>query len=81
MAKIVLYSRASSSCAFRVRIALNILQLDYELVSQSQVDEKYRKVNPQGLIPALQYDDILMNQVRISLSGSSDSSQGLYAVT
>jgi maleylacetoacetate isomerase len=48
-----------SSAAFRVRIALNLKNLDYESVSVhlprgDQRDAKFLSVNPQGLVPALE---------------------------
>ena len=51
-----LYSRAASSCSFRVRIGLNIKQLQYDLVPTKAVDqgqEPYRSLNPQRLVPVL----------------------------
>ena len=59
-----LYSFHRSSAAYRVRIALNLKGVDYELVPvhlQRDGGEHrkpaYRKVNPQGRVPALQLDD------------------------
>ena len=51
------YSR--SSAAFRVRIALNLKNLDYESVSVhlrrgDQCNPKFLGINPQGLVPALE---------------------------
>ena len=48
-----------SSAAFRVRIALNLKNLDYESVSVhlrrgDQRDPEFLGVNPQGLVPALE---------------------------
>lgn len=53
-----LYSYFRSSAAYRVRIALNLKGLEYEvlpvnLLSGEQQREAYREVNPQGLLPAL----------------------------
>lgn len=55
-----LYGYFRSSAAYRVRIALNIKGLDYEQRpvhltrdGGEQSGEKYRALNPQGLIPAL----------------------------
>lgn len=51
-----LYTRATSSCAFRVRIGLNIKELAYESVPMKAVDqgvEPFRSLNPQRLVPFL----------------------------
>lgn len=57
-----LYSYFRSSAAYRVRIALNLKQLDYDiepvnLVSGEQREEPYTDINPQGLVPSLEMDD------------------------
>src|SRR5689334_22604367 len=54
-----LYSYFRSSAAFRVRIALNLKQLDYETAAvhlrrNDQSKPDYRGVNPPGLVPALE---------------------------
>jgi maleylacetoacetate isomerase len=53
-----LYGYFRSSAAFRVRIALNLKQLDYETAAihlrrNDQTKPAYLAVNPQGLVPAL----------------------------
>lgn len=55
-----LYTYWRSSSAYRVRIALNLKQLDHELVpvhlvkdGGEQNHEAYRRMNPQGLVPVL----------------------------
>jgi len=55
---IKLYGYFRSSAAFRVRIALNLKQLDYETAAihlrrNDQTTPDYLAVNPQGLVPAL----------------------------
>lgn len=57
-----LHSYFRSSAAFRVRIALNLKGLDYEivpinLVEGQQRSNDYLHLNPQGLVPALELDD------------------------
>jgi maleylacetoacetate isomerase len=54
-----LYTYFRSSAAFRVRIALNIKGISYEpafihLLRAEQSSAGYRKVNPIGLVPALE---------------------------
>ena len=51
-----LYSRAASSCSFRVRIALNLKCLTCELIpveAKDQSAQSFRNINPQGLVPVL----------------------------
>ena len=53
-----LYSYFRSSAAFRVRIALNLKKLDYDILPihlrrNDQGKPNYRSLNPQGLVPAL----------------------------
>ena len=53
---IQLYTRAASSCAFRVRMALGIKELKWEammLHGEEQNGQIYRELNPQGLVPFL----------------------------
>jgi len=54
-----LYSYFRSSAAFRVRIALNLKNLDYETAAihlrrNEQTKPDYCAVNPQGLVPTLE---------------------------
>ncbi|XP_060167483.1 glutathione S-transferase zeta class-like [Lycium barbarum] len=56
--KLQLYSYWRSSCAFRVRIALNLKGLEYEykavnLLKGEQTDPEYLKLNPLGYVPTL----------------------------
>ena len=62
-----LYGYFRSSAAFRVRIALNLKQLDYEsafihLRRGDQGQPGFRAVNPQGLVPALETDGQILIQ-------------------
>jgi maleylpyruvate isomerase len=64
-----LYHFFRNSAGFRVRIALNLKGLAYESVPvnimpgrDAQNDPAYRKINPQGLIPALVDGDAVITQ-------------------
>jgi len=53
-----LYSYWRSSAAYRVRIALNLKGIDYEVVpvhlpGDEQHSDEFRAVNPQGVVPVL----------------------------
>eukprot|EP00055_Hartaetosiga_balthica_P007056 m.23775 g.23775 ORF g.23775 m.23775 type:complete len:218 (+) comp5583_c0_seq1:128-781(+) len=66
-AEIVLYSYFRSSCSWRVRIALNLKNIDYKyhainLLKGEQKSEEYLEVNPMGEIPALKIDGHLLTQ-------------------
>lgn len=59
-----LYSYFRSSASYRVRIALNLKGLPYEVVpvhllkeGGEQLKPAYRQLNPDALVPALQLDD------------------------
>jgi maleylpyruvate isomerase len=56
-----------SGAAYRVRIALNLKGLSHELVAHdlrtgAQRDPAFLKVNPQGLVPALEMDGFQLTQ-------------------
>jgi len=66
---IKLYSYWRSSAAYRVRIALNLKELDYDIVPVSLAPgvsehrgEDYLSRNPQGLVPFLEDDDVAVGQ-------------------
>lgn len=67
MNDVVLYDYWRSSASYRVRIALNQAGIDYRavavnLVEGAQLAEAHLKRNPQGLVPALEIDGLLMTQ-------------------
>ncbi len=67
MNKITLYDYWRSSASYRVRIALNLKQLDYEAVSVDLLKKEQKsadnlKRNPQGLVPTLDLDGDLLTQ-------------------
>lgn len=62
-----LYSYFRSSASYRVRIALNLKQLEYDTVSVhllrgEQRSDAYQAVNPAGLVPALADDGRVLTQ-------------------
>ena len=66
---IKLYSYWRSSAAYRVRIALNLKRLDYEIVPVSLApsesehrQDAYREKNPQMLVPFLEDGDVAIGQ-------------------
>ena len=64
-----LYGYWRSSAAYRVRIALNLKGLDYEVVpvhllkdGGEQLQAEYQAINPQGVVPALVDGDVNIGQ-------------------
>jgi maleylacetoacetate isomerase len=62
-----LYTYFRSTAAFRVRIALNIKGVLYDSIalhlrSGEHRTNEYRSINPQGLIPALDDDGVVISQ-------------------
>ena len=64
-----LYSDWRSSAAFRVRIALNLKQLDYEIVPVNLIRDggeqhsaDYAEINPQQLVPVLMHGQRVFRQ-------------------
>jgi maleylacetoacetate isomerase len=67
MSRIILYDYHRSSAAYRLRIALNLKQVEYEqrpvnLLEGEQRSAEYRALNPQGLVPMLEIDGHRMTQ-------------------
>lgn len=61
MPRPILYEYYRSSAAYRVRIALNLKNVDYEsrpvnLLESEQRSEAYRALNPLGFVPMLEID-------------------------
>lgn len=62
-----LYSFFRSSAAYRVRIALNLKAVDYEIVPvrfgrQEHKRPEFLALNPQGLLPVLDDDGVVLTQ-------------------
>ncbi|MGP5119219.1 maleylacetoacetate isomerase [Psychrobacter alimentarius] len=62
-----LYGYFRSSTSYRTRIAMNLKGLDYDyiavnLAQDEQLEASFQSINPQGLVPVLQADDLLLYQ-------------------
>ena len=62
-----LYGYFRSSTSYRTRIAMNLKGLDYNYISvnlakDEQLADAFKLLNPQGLVPVLQADDLLLYQ-------------------
>lgn len=64
-----LYDYIRSSACFRVRIALNLKKLDYQIIpvhllnnGGEQFSETYQSINPQSLVPSLFDKDKILTQ-------------------
>lgn len=67
MATPVLYDYWRSSASYRVRIALNLAGVEYtpvvvDLLSNAHKSPEHLKRNPQGLVPALEIDGLMLTQ-------------------
>lgn len=61
--KVRLHTRYQNSAGQRVRIVLNLKRVPYEYVAiPSLASEAYRRLNPQGLMPALEVDGRVVAQ-------------------
>lgn len=67
--KPILYSFWRSSAAFRVRIALNLKGVDYDIIpihlrkaGGEQLKEPYQSLNPNGLVPLYIEDGVALHQ-------------------
>ncbi|MEO1248846.1 MAG: maleylacetoacetate isomerase [Pseudomonadota bacterium] len=61
--KLRLHTRHQNSAGERVRIVLNLKEVDYEYVPiPSLTSPEYREINPQGLMPLLEVDGTKVSQ-------------------
>jgi len=65
----ILYDYYRSTASYRVRIACNIKSLDYKRISVhlvknggEQHSPSYLQINPQGLVPTLNFDEVCLSQ-------------------
>ena len=80
-----LYTRAASSCSFRIRIALGVKKLKWEpeyVDNAKQQGETYRELNPQGLVPLLVDADAKIGQTMAIMEylGKSHCLDLLYVI-
>jgi maleylacetoacetate isomerase len=66
-ARAILYDYWRSSASYRVRIALNLLGLEYDTVPVDLLSQEHKGIdhlcrNPQGLVPTLAIDGHMMTQ-------------------
>ncbi|MBV99966.1 Maleylacetoacetate isomerase, partial [Eschrichtius robustus] len=67
--KPILFSYFRSSCSWRVRIALALKNMDYEMITISltkdggqQFSEEFQALNPMKQVPVLKIDGITIGQ-------------------
>uniref|UniRef100_A0A8C8WIJ0 Maleylacetoacetate isomerase n=2 Tax=Panthera TaxID=9688 RepID=A0A8C8WIJ0_PANLE len=72
--KPILYSYFRSSCSWRVRIALALKSIDYEMIpinlikdGGQQFSEEFQALNPMKQVPALKIDGITICQSNLSV--------------
>ena len=67
MADVTIYDYWRSSASYRVRIALNLKGIEFKSVPVNLLDgshqtKEHRQRNPQGFVPALAIDGMMMTQ-------------------
>ena len=63
----VLHGYWRSGCSWRLRIILNLKKIDYDympvnLLKNEQATESFKELNPAGLVPTLQIDDLVLTE-------------------
>ena len=79
---IILYDYPKSSASYRVRIALNLLEISYQtelvnLLSGTHKQTHHLARNPQGLVPALAIDGVMLTQ-SLAILDYLHKTRGLY---
>jgi maleylacetoacetate isomerase len=79
---ITLYDYWRSSASYRVRMALNLLGLDYRTVPVNLLTREHKAPehlarNPQGLVPALEIDGLVLTQSLAIIEYLHDTRGGL----
>ncbi len=64
---LILHAYWRSGTSYRTRIGLNLKGVAYETVpvdlrAGAHLDENFRALNPQGLVPVLEVDDVILTQ-------------------
>jgi maleylacetoacetate isomerase len=82
---ITLYDYWRSSASYRVRIALNLLRLPYtavpvNLLERAQKAPAHLARNPQGLVPTLEIDGLILTQSLAIIEYLNDTHGGLLPV-
>ncbi len=77
----VLYDYWRSSAAYRVRIALHLLEIPFrtapiDLLSNSHQSDRYKSLNPQGLVPSLEIDGQFLTQSLAIIEFLNDTTAG-----
>ncbi|XP_022093063.1 maleylacetoacetate isomerase-like [Acanthaster planci] len=79
--KPVLYSYFRSSCSWRVRIALAVKGIEYEyaavnLLKSEHKGEKYLSLNPNGQVPAMHIDGMVLTQSNAIIEYLDETREG-----
>ena len=81
MSRVVLWDYPKSSASYRVRIALNLAGLDYDIETVNLLEKAHRSAdhlarNPQGFVPVLDIDGVRLTQ-SLAIVDYLDQTRGL----